>query len=223
MVNQTQFDDIAYKNEVLRKSIHLCSLSIPIIYYFIHKTTALFILIPLALFSLALDFGRYYSALLAKYIYKYFGFMLRKHEIDSNKKNLNGATYVFLSAVIVVLIFPKVIVISAFSVLIISDISAALIGRKFGKHKFLAKSLEGTTAFFISACLVVLVTPKVTGKPIEYLIGFISVAVGSIAENISYGWADDNFAIPVSIGIVMWLLYFLLLPGVSLNLANVPL
>jgi dolichol kinase len=223
MVNQTQFDDIAYKNEVLRKSIHLCSLSIPVIYYFIHKTTALFILVPLALFSLTLDFGRYYSPLLAKYIYKYFGFMLRKHEIDSSKKNLNGATYVFLSAAIVVMIFPKVIVITAFSVLIISDILAALIGRKFGKHKFLAKSLEGTTAFFISACLVVLVTPKVTGKPIEYLIGFISVAVGAIAENISYGWADDNFAIPVSIGFVMWLLYFLLLPGVSLNLANVPI
>ncbi len=223
IVNRTQIDDIAYKNEVLRKSIHLCSLSIPIIYYFIPKVTALYILIPLAIFSLVLDLGRYYSPLLAKYIYKYFGFMLRKHEIDSKKKNLNGATYVFLSAVLVVFVFPKVIVITAFSVLIISDTLAALIGRKFGKHKFLAKSLEGTAAFFVSACLVVLVTPKVSGEPLEYLIGFLSVAVGAIAENISYGWSDDNFAIPVSIGVVMWVSYLLLFPGLSLNLSNVPL
>lgn len=149
--------------------------------------------------------------------------MLRKHEIDSKKKNLNGATYVFLSAVLVVFVFPKVIVITAFSVLIISDTLAALIGRKFGKHKFLAKSLEGTAAFFVSACLVVLVTPKVSGEPLEYLIGFLSVAVGAIAENISYGWSDDNFAIPVSIGVVMWVSYLLLFPGLSLNLSNVPL
>ncbi len=222
MINQTQIEDIAYKNEVLRKSIHLCSLSIPIIYYFIPKFTALSILVPLAILSLALDLGRYYSPSLAKVIYSLFGFMLRKHEIDSNKKNLNGATYVFLSAVVVVFIFPKVIVITAFSVLIISDISAALIGRKFGKHKFLSKSLEGTLAFFISACLVVLLSPKIVGSATEFLIGFISVAVGAIAENISYGWADDNFAIPISIGFTMWGLYYLLLPNVSLILTNVP-
>nr|HPN37600.1 dolichol kinase [Melioribacteraceae bacterium] len=199
------------------------SLSIPIIYYFIPKITALYILIPLAIFSLTLDFGRYYSTGLAKYIYKYFGFMLRKHEIDSNKKNLNGATYVLLSAALVVLVFPKVIVITAFTVLIVSDIMAALIGRKFGRHKFLSKSLEGTLAFFVSACLVVLITPKVTGDIIEYVIGFIAVGFGAIAENISYGYSDDNFAIPVSIGIVMWLLYLLFLPNLSLILQNVPL
>lgn len=222
-MNQNQLNDIEYKNEVLRKGIHLCSLSIPIIYYFITKVTALYILIPLTIFSLVLDLGRYYSPFLAKYIYKLFGFMLRKHEIDSKKKNLNGATYVFLSAVFVVFVFPKVIVITAFSVLIISDTFAALIGRKFGKHKFLAKSLEGTAAFFVSACIVVLLTPKITNQPLEYLIGFVSVAIGAIAENISYGWSDDNFAIPVSIGIVMWVGYYIFFPGLSLNLPNVPL
>jgi dolichol kinase len=99
---------------------------------------------------------------------------------------------------------------------------AALVGRKFGNHKFLSKSLEGTLAFFISASIVVLFTPKVEGLFLEYLIGFIAAAVAAIVENISHGWMDDNLAIPVSIGISMWALYLLLLPHLQLILPNVP-
>ncbi|PKL83803.1 MAG: dolichol kinase [Ignavibacteriae bacterium HGW-Ignavibacteriae-3] len=213
---------IDYKSEVVRKLIHLFSLSIPTIYYFITKELALTILIPLTLFSLLLDYGRYYDKRLAEFIYKFFGFMMRKHERDSRKKNLNGATYVLISAVIVIFIFPKVFVITAFAVLIIGDISAALIGRKFGKTKFLFKSLQGTLAFFFFSCFVVILTPKVEGNITEYLIGFVAVAVGAIAENASGEWADDNFTIPVTVCIAMWVLYLLFLPQLPLLLPNVP-
>src|SRR4030043_1979092 len=99
---------IEYKNEIIRKAIHLCSLSIPIVYYFITKELALSILIPLALLSLVLDVGRYYIPALKKIFYLLFRFLLRKHEMDEKRKNLNGATYVLISAVVVILIFPKV-------------------------------------------------------------------------------------------------------------------
>ncbi|MDX9924237.1 MAG: dolichol kinase, partial [Ignavibacteriaceae bacterium] len=135
-MNQIDRGHIDYKSEVLRKSIHLCSLSIPVIYYFITKEAALGILIPLAVFSLIIDLARYKkNTKLNQYFHALFGFMLREHEKDHNKKNLNGATYVLLSAVIVILIFPKVLVVTAFAVLIVGDIAAALIGRKFGKTK----------------------------------------------------------------------------------------
>lgn len=213
---------IDYKTELLRKTIHLFSLSIPIVYYFITRELALQILIPLSLFCLAIDFARYFFKPLSNLIYSIFGFMLREHEMDSKKKNLSGATYVLLAASVVILIFPKVFAIPSIAVLIVSDISAALIGRKFGKHKFLAKSLEGTLAFFISGTLVVLFTPKIEGLLLEY-IGFIfAVAVGAIAENISYGWADDNFSIPVSMSLALWLFYIIFLPDLSLVLPNVP-
>jgi len=213
---------IDYKSELLRKSIHLCSLSIPIVYYFITKETALLIVVPLTLISLSLDFGRYLFDPLRKFVNSTFGLMMREHEKDEVKKNLSGATYVLISAVACLLIFPKVIVITAFAVLILGDIAAALIGRKYGTHKFLAKSLEGTTAFFIAGFIVVLVAPKVEGVLLEYIIGFIAVLAGGIVENISYGWADDNLTIPLSVGAVMWLLYILLLPDMSLVLPNVP-
>ena len=213
---------IDYKSEVLRKSIHLFSLSIPTIYYFITKELALSILVPLTIFSLLIDYGRYYHKALAEFIYKFFGFLMRKHERDAKKKNLNGATYILLSAVIVILLFPKVFVITAFAVLIIGDISAALIGRKFGKTKFLSKSLEGTLAFFFFSYFVIWLSPKIEGNLTEYLIGFVAVLIGGIAENISCEWADDNFTIPVAICITMWILYSLFLPQLSLVLPNVP-
>jgi dolichol kinase len=213
---------IDYKNEIFRKGIHMVSLSIPTVYYFITKELALTILIPMMLFSLAVDYGRYYSEPLAQLVQKIFGFLMRKHEWDHKKKNLNGATYVLISAVFVILIFPKVFVVTAFAVLIIGDMAAALIGRRYGKTKFLFKSLQGTLAFFIFSCIVVLAAPKVEGSIIEYLIGFFAVAVGAIAENVSGTWADDNFTIPVTVCVTMWILYIIFLPQLPLLLPNVP-
>lgn len=213
---------IDYKNEIMRKGIHLLSLSIPIIYYFITKELALMILVPMVILSIITDLYRFHNPNFGKYFYKFFGLLLRDHEKDHEKRSLNGATYVLIAAVLVVLIFPKVIAVTAFAILIISDISAALIGRRFGKVKFISKSLEGTLAFFVTACIVVLVSPKVAGLPMEYVIGFIAAGVGAIAENVSYGYADDNLTIPLSVGFVMWLLYALFLPNLPLVLVGVP-
>jgi len=219
---KTDSATINYKVELLRKGIHLGSLSIPIIYYFITKELAVMLLIPVTIFSIFLDFGRYVFPSLGKLFYTLFGFMLREHEMDQKKKNLSGATYVFISALIVILLFPKVFAILGLAVLIIGDTSAALIGRKFGRHKFLSKSLEGTLAFFLSSVIVVFLTPKIEGNWTEYLIGILAVGIAAIAENISYGYADDNFSIPISIGVTMWILYALLLPDLQLILPNVP-
>jgi dolichol kinase len=213
---------INYRDEVFRKLIHLCSLSIPIIYYFIPQSTAIVILGILTFLAVIIDISRHLSPSFGKIFYMGFGFLLRKHEVDGKKKNLNGATYVFISALLGVIIFPKILFLTAFPVLIISDSTAALIGRKYGRHKFLAKSFEGTLAFFISGSIVVLFTPKLVGGILEYFIGFLAVAVGALVENISFGFADDNLTIPISVGFAMWGLYVLLYPGISLILPYVP-
>ena len=214
--------NIDYKAELLRKSIHLLSLSIAIVYYFITKELALMLLIPFTLISLVLDLARYLFPAYRKFLYSYFGFMLREHEINSKQITLSGATYVLIAALVTVIFFPKVFVLLGIAVLIFGDIFAALIGRKFGRHKFLFKSLEGTTAFFIFGSLVMFVTPKIEGSLTEYLIGFAAVAVSAIVENISYGWADDNLTIPISVCLTMAALYAWFLPNLALVLPNVP-
>ena len=203
-----------YRIEVIRKAIHLVSLSIPITYYFISKTTALILVIPLMVAFLTVDIARYYHKPVEEWFYKFFGFLLRKRESDKKKKTLNGATYVLISATICIIFFPKIIMIIGFSILIISDITAALIGRKFGKHKFIAKSLEGSLAFFVSAIGVIALTPKIEYLPGEYLIGIVAALVGTIAEALPAD-IDDNLSIPISVGAILWLLYTIFLPTLN--------
>lgn len=220
----TQIDNgtIHYRDELIRKLIHLFSLSIPVIYYFIPSSVSITILAILTAIALIIDLGRFISMSFAQVFYKFFGFLLRKHELDKKNKNLTGATYVLISALICGIIFPKVIFVTAFTILIISDTMAALIGRKFGKIRFLRKSFEGTLSFFVSASIVVFFTPKIGNLPLEYVVGIVGAFVGAIVENISYGFADDNLSIPLSVGFTMWALYLIIFPNLNLVLNNVP-
>ncbi len=212
--------NIDYTAEVARKGIHLSSLSIPVIYYFIDRDLALQLLVPITAIFLTVDLLRYYHEPTAALFYKVFRFMLRKHEQDSTAKRLNGATNVLIAATICVIVFPKLIVLTAFPILIISDSMAALVGRRFGKRKFLQKSFEGSSAFFLFALIVILFTPKVEHSVTEYLIGTAAALVGTVVEASSWK-IDDNLSIPLSVGVVMWGLYLILYP--SLNLFNVTL
>jgi dolichol kinase len=208
--------NIDYKAEVIRKSIHLCSLSIPIIYYFISRIQALFLLVPVTLLFLGVDLLRYFHAPTAKIFYRAFGGHLRKHEHGEKSIRLSGATHVLISATLCVLIFPKLITITAFAILIISDSAAALVGRRFGSRKFLNKSLEGSAAFFLTALIVIAVTPKVSAYAGEYYIAIAAAAIGTVIEALSIG-IDDNLSIPISIGAVMWVLYEVFYPSLNLH------
>ncbi|MDI6767145.1 MAG: SEC59/DGK1/VTE5 family protein [Bacteroidota bacterium] len=204
-----------YRIEIIRKAIHLCSLSIPIAYYYLPKSIILYILIPLTIAFLTVDIARHYHKPIEDWFYKYFGFMLRKHESDKRRKTLNGATYVLISATICVIIFPKIITVASFAILIISDITAALIGRRFGKHRFFSKSLEGSAGFFFSALIVIAVSPKIEYQLSEYLISIVAAFVGTITEALPVK-IDDNLSIPIVVGITLWLLYIIFLPTLNI-------
>ena len=205
----------SYGTEMIRKGIHLLSLLIPVVYYFIPKQTALAILIPLTLAFGLSDIGRLFVPAIGRIYNTYFGFLLRSHEQNERGRRLNGATYVLFASTILVLFFPKVIALTAIAVLIISDTSAALIGRRYGRHRFMSKSLEGAGAFFLSALLVVAIAPKVEYVPAEYLIGGAAALVGAVVESSAIG-LDDNLSIPLTVGGAMWLLYLIFLPTLNL-------
>jgi dolichol kinase len=206
---------IDYKSEFIRKLIHLCSLSIPIIYYFISRELALELLVPMFLAFFVIDLARFFHKPTQAWFYRWFGWLLRRHESDSKSKRLTGATNILFSAIVCVLIFPKIITVNAFAILIISDITSALVGRRFGKHRFFQKSLEGATGFFVSAIVVVLLAPKIEGSLMEYVVGIIAAAAGAVTESLSTT-IDDNISVPLVIGFVLWALYLFLLPSVNL-------
>ena len=201
----------SYRIELIRKAIHLTSLSIPVIYYFVSRTTALVVLIPIAVGFLSIDVARLYHPAIEEWFHTTFGWLLRRHEADKQKKRLNGATYILIAAAICVALFPKFIVIASFSILIISDATAALVGKRFGKRRFLGKTLEGSLAFLASALVVIAATPKLGYQPGEYLIQAAAAMVGTIVEALPIE-IDDNLSIPLSIGLVMWVGYAVAYP-----------
>lgn len=197
--------NISYKQEILRKAIHLISLNIPIIYIFVSRNTALLILFPMAFTAVLIDILSKYDNFVRKFLYLYFSQMLRSHEKNRNPFILNGASWVLIAAFTTVLLFPKVIAIISFMILIISDIAAALIGRRFGKHKILDKSLEGTSAFIISGWIVVWIIGIIFQADLWfYIAGYTGALVGGIIELLSSKLnIDDNLSIPISVGITM--------------------
>ena len=214
-MNGLQSVEHSYRTELVRKAIHLCSLSIPVIYYFISKSTALTVLIPITLLFTIADVMRLVHPPTGRVYQRFFGFLLRSHERHDRGRRLNGASYVLLSATLCIIVFPKLIVITAFAILIISDSAAALVGRRYGRHPFFKKTFEGTAAFFVTALIVVAVAPKISYVPAEYFIGAAAALLGSVVESLSIA-IDDNLSIPVSIGAAMWLMYGLLLPSLNI-------
>ena len=214
-------ENVSFKWELLRKGIHICSLSIPVLYFYVSRDLMITLLIPLGAAFLIGDLLRLYHKPSFALYTRIFGRMLRTHEKTAAKKTFNGATWVLISALFCVLIFPKLITITAFTILIISDTMAALIGRRFGTRSYRGKTLEGSTAFVASATLVILFTPKVAQLPIEYIIAIVSSVIGAAAEVFSFNVIDDNFAIPAAIGVSLWLMYALFLPGLNVYILDI--
>jgi dolichol kinase len=206
-----EIDRLELRYEVARKAIHLSSLSIPVIYCHISRELALLILVPLFTGFFLVDLLKNFVGPVSEWYHKTFDAMLRTHEIQRDRHHLNGATYITLSALVLVLFFPKVIVIAAFSMVAVSDTLAAIIGKAFGKHRFGQKSVEGSIAFFLSAMIIVTVV-----QGINPLIGFAMAAVATATEafvvRIGRFRIDDNLTIPLVSAIVAILCYMVFMP-----------
>lgn len=212
--------------ELLRKSIHLSSLGVPLIYWFVTQKTMLTLLVPATGISILIEIARRTMPRFDERFRALFGPILRPHErvaaVEGGPKpEINGATFVLVAATISVAIFPKTIAMTAFTVLIISDTAAALIGRRFGRRRigtgrFRDKSIEGSLAFFLSALGVLLffgltrIDPSLLGS---FLVaGAVASLLATFVEIVSSGGStvDDNLTIPIAFGAVQWFLVALI-------------
>jgi dolichol kinase len=200
-----------FRKELGRKAIHLSSIVIPVFYFFTPKETALAVSAALMVLAIALDLGRHYYAPLRRIYHVVFGPLLRSHERDRHAKRLNGGSYVLIASTLSIFLFPKLIAITAFLILIVSDLAAALVGRKFGRRKFLGKSVEGSSAFFVTAMIVIAATPKIGYGPGEYIVGAAAALAATVVEA-GASWVDDNLSVPLTVGLTLWAGYALFLP-----------
>ena len=75
-MNQIDNGTIHYRDELVRKLIHLFSLSIPIIYYFISRKEGIIILSVMTFISLLAEALRYYAPSFNIFFTSAFGFFL---------------------------------------------------------------------------------------------------------------------------------------------------
>jgi len=191
-----EIDQLDLRYEIARKAIHLSSLSIPVIYWFISRELALLLLVPLFSGFFLIDLLKNFFTPVSTWYYKTFDSMLRTHELKQTKAHLNGATYIVMAALLLVLFFPKIIAVTAFSLVAVSDTLAAIIGKSFGKHRFGQKSVEGSVAFLLSALAVISIVPG-----LNFSVGIIMALTATLTEafivRIGVFKIDDNLSIPL--------------------------
>jgi dolichol kinase len=199
--------EIAYRQEVLRKLIHLSSLWIPVAVYFLDRIHAVALFALLAVGMLAYEFVRRRDGALSALLNNMFGSILRAHE----KKSFAGATWMMIG-VLLVLAFPKMVAVTSLTVLVVSDTAAALVGRKYGRTKLVSgKSLEGTLAFFVSGLLCVSLVCALTGGGVVFIAGAIGVALAALAELFTQKIRlDDNISVTLACAIGMTVAEFAL-------------
>jgi len=193
-------DQIPFTGELARKATHLGALVIPGGYYFLQldKADMLAIMIPIALLMVLIDISRLRNwTIYRSTVSRIMAPMIRNHE---HAGDFSGATYILLSVCLTVALYSKPIAIAALAFIIVGDVLAALIGRKFGRHRFGRKSVEGSLACLLGTLAVALLVPEIAMP-----VGVFGAVVATVTEAAS-SKIDDNISVPIISGLAMTLL-----------------
>jgi len=209
--------EISFYNEFKRKAIHLFALCIPIGYFFLPKPLSLLILAPFALGAIMIDIIRLRRLPLHGFLNRLLGPILREHE----SADFAGASYILSASFFTILLFDKSVAVATISFIILGDIAAALIGRRFGKTKIKwsmvesndpnnRKSLEGSLSCLLMCLLVALVVSHLPsdnglGEPLPLWVGIVGALVATLVEGITLP-INDNFSVPLISGLSMHIL-----------------
>ena len=193
-----------YRHEIARKLLHMCSFLIVIFIYSADKNTACVVIGALFLIlfignTILLSSG---FRFLNEFKVKYFSFLLR----DDEKYGYISSNWFLLGCFLSVFLFQKEIAMLAITILIFGDAFAALIGMKFGKHKFKnGKSWEGTLGFIgVSYLLLAGFYFALSLTLLFVAAALIAIPITAVSEVYSKQLKiDDNLLIPLIFGLLM--------------------
>ena len=190
-----------HKSEIFRKSIHFSLILLPLAYRYLvnyDKRITLFVLTTLLIAALLVEIFRIKHPTVKRIFFDLFGLMLRKREYH----DFTSATYMLISVTICIIVFPAEVAFIAICFLAIGDTLAALVGVRFGKRKLFGtdKSLEGSIACFTGTFIFALFY-------LNPIIALSGACAATLAESIPM-WVDDNIKVPITSGIVMILVSY---------------
>ncbi len=180
-----------------RKLIHLSSSGIPLIIFILPPDFGLGVVAALLVMAITVDVVRLRIPAVQQFFENFFGQAMRPHEANE----LTGSTFLCLSALVCIVLFPLQIAVTALFFLTIGDTAAALVGQKWGKTVLVpGKTLEGTMACLVTCTIVVVIMP---GVPL--IAGLAGAFTATIVELFGTETIDDNFGIPVLSAVVIWI------------------
>ena len=213
MAPDTPHPQITYFEELKRKGIHLSSLWMVVAIILIPDwriTAAIFAV----LLVITLLFEHAYACnwpVMAPMYGFFFRKMLRKPPAPG-AWIVSGGAYVLAAALLVVILYAPLAAAGDLAVMLTGDAAAALVGRRFGRHKAPNnKSYEGVAAFIVVGAVALSILFAVTGAPCKfYFAGYLALFPAAAAELFEKQLRlDDNFSIPLIVGLALQLAFLL--------------
>ncbi len=181
---------IPYRYELIRKAIHLLAMALPFGMLVLDRRPALVILAGLTAVALTTEVSRAHSASVRTWVNRVLGWMMRAEEKPpAGQVRLSGATWVLISALLLLVCFPVHLASLALTVFMVGDAAAALVGRRFGKHRWGSgpKTIEGTLGFVAVGSMVGLFFPAPAlwfGPAAAVLAGALELLPGPLNDNL---------------------------------------
>jgi dolichol kinase len=193
------------KDEFLRKLIHLSSLWMVVFIAWFGRDISIILFGVLLGCIFLFEYARMTYPPITQFINRNFGIVMRDFEkVEKfSFSALTGSFYFVLSVFISLILFEPHIAIIAILIMILSDTSAALIGKIFGRHPliYFQKSIEGCAAFFITTCLILVMMAELSMLSI-IVISAVLTCVECISNRIR---VNDNLSITLMAGLLLTL------------------
>ena len=189
---------LSFKNEILRKLLHLTALIIPVAYLKINNLFFVNSFISVLFLSIIiLESMKKNNTIIWKIFNSFFKPFIRKYEY----KKPMGSSYMIFSFFLIILFFNKIIVATSMFITIVSDALAAIIGLRYGKLKTINnKTLEGSYAFLVSTIIILFIS---TTSLSLYVIIIISIIITAIEAFTPMEY--DNLTVPIFSAIILTL------------------
>lgn len=193
------------RRELARKTFHVSSALLPLLVWMAPRWLALAVLLPTAAVAVGVDWTRLRFRAPRYWFLRYTRRMLRHHE----RRRFAGATWMALAYAAAVVLFPKPIAVMAMLFNGFGDAAAALVGKRFGRHRTAwGKSWEGFAAG-LAVNLAVGFTIATLSGTVPAVAAIAGGTAAAVLEFLDLP-IDDNVRVTLGGGGVAWLVAMLL-------------
>lgn len=178
-----------------------------VLYWFVTPNQAIGLALGFSSFMIAIDWARLRNPRLGRFFVWFFGPFLREDE----RQRYAASTGMMAGVTLIILLFPKPVVLLSLLFLAIADPAAAFVGVRYGKDKLIGnKSLQGTLAAFVACFLISLGYFNYMDLMMErlFIACLLAGLIGAFSELVPIGKLDDNFVFPVLSALLLTGLYY---------------